>query len=194
MQLLNESGFSIKDMQLIDPGTAEPMQVEFLLDNPGYVPCTLSYKASLQRLGIGVSVRLVDPVQYENRLRQRDFDITIATWPQSLSPGNEQRGFWGTPAADAPGSRNLIGIKNGAIDALIDRIVFARSRAELVAATKALDRVLLWNHYVVPQWATDKLRIARWDRFSRPETMPKYGIDAFPTTWWWDARRAANTA
>jgi microcin C transport system substrate-binding protein len=194
MQLLNESGFSIKDMQLIDPSTAEPMQVEFLLDNPGYVPCTLSYKASLQRLGIGVSVRLVDPVQYENRLRQRDFDITIATWPQSLSPGNEQRGFWGTPAADAPGSRNLIGIKNGAIDALIDRMVFARSRAELVAATKALDRVLLWNHYVVPQWATDKLRIARWDRFSRPETMPKYGVDAFPTTWWWDARRAANTA
>ena len=99
-----------------------------------------------------------------------------------------------SPAADAPGSRNLIGIKNGAIDALIDRMVFARSRAELVAATKALDRVLLWNHYVVPQWTTDKLRIARWDRFSRPETMPKYGIDAFPATWWWDARRAANTA
>jgi microcin C transport system substrate-binding protein len=132
-----------------------------------------------------VSVRLVDPVQYENRLRQWDFDITIATWPQSLSPGNEQRGFWGTPAADAPGSRNLIGIKNGAIDALIDRMVFARSRMELVAATKALDRVLLWNHYVVPQWTTDKLRTARWDRFGRPETMPKYGIDAFPTTWWW---------
>ena len=142
-QLLNESGLRIKDMQLIDPATAEPMQVELLLNNPGYVPCALSYKASLQRLGIGVSVRLVDPVQYENRLRQWDFDIIVATWPESLSPGNEQRGFWGTPAADAPGSRNLIGIKNGAVNALIDRIVFARSRAELVAATRALDRVLL---------------------------------------------------
>jgi microcin C transport system substrate-binding protein len=193
MQLLNESGFIVKDMRLIDPATSEPMQIEFLLNNPGYVPCTLSYKASLQRLGIGVNVRLVDPVQYENRLRQWDFDITIATWPQSLSPGNEQRGFWGTAAADAPGSPNLIGIQNRAVDALIDRIVFARSREEVVAATKALDRVLLWNHYVVPQWTTDKLRTARWDRFSRPETMPKYGVDAFPTTWWWDTRRAANT-
>jgi microcin C transport system substrate-binding protein len=193
-QLLNESGFVIKDMQLIDPATAEPMQIEFLLNNPGYIPCVLSYKASLQRLGINVKVRLVDPVQYENRLRQWDFDIIVAIWPESLSPGNEQRGYWGTPAADVPGSRNLIGIKNEAVDALIDRIVHARSRDELVAATRALDRVLLWNHYVVPQWTTDKLRTARWNRFDRPETMPAYGVAAFPTTWWWDARRAADSA
>jgi microcin C transport system substrate-binding protein len=192
MQLFGESGFSIKDMQLIDPATGEPMQMEFLLENQGFVPCTLSYKASLRRLGIDVTVRLVDPVQYENRLRQWDFDIVVGIWPESLSPGNEQRDFWGSRAADVPGSRNLIGIKNPAIDTLIDRVVFAGSRAELVAATKALDRVLLWNHYVIPQWTTEKMRTARWDRFGRPETMPKYGTAAFPTIWWWDAHRAAK--
>jgi len=136
MRLFNDSGFSINDMQLIDPATAEPMQVEFLLQNPGFVPPVLSYKASLQRLGIGVTVRLVDPVQYENRLRHWDFDIIVAVWPESLSPGNEQRDFWGSSAANIPGSQNLIGIENAAVDVLIDPIVFAKSRAELVAGDK----------------------------------------------------------
>jgi microcin C transport system substrate-binding protein len=110
-----------------------------------------------------------------------------------LSPGNEQRSYWGSEAANVPGSRNLVGIKNPAIDYLIDRIVFAKNRAELVAATKALDRVLLWNFYVVPQWTYGKVRTARWDRFGHPDNMPKYGNSAFPTIWWWDAERAAKT-
>ena len=114
-------------------------------------------------------------------------------WGQSLSPGNEQRGFWGSQAADQPGSRNLVGIKDAAIDALIDRVIFAKDRAELVAATKALDRVLLWNHFVVPQWTYGKQRTVRWDRFGRPETLPQYAAAAFPTIWWWDAERAAKT-
>ena len=114
----------------------------------------LFYKPSLERLGIGVTVRPVDEAQYENRLRSWDFDIITDTWPQSLSPGNEQRGYWGSQAADQSGSHNLIGIKNPAVDALIDQVIFAKSRADLVAATKALDRVLLWNHYVVPQWTS----------------------------------------
>jgi microcin C transport system substrate-binding protein len=109
-----------------------------------------------------------------------------------LSPGNEQRGFWGSAAADQPGSRNIGGIKNPAVDALIDRVIYAKSRAELVAATKALDRVLLWNFYVVPQWTYGKVRTARWDRFGRPENMPKYGRSAFPTVWWWDKEKAAK--
>jgi microcin C transport system substrate-binding protein len=138
-------------------------------------------------------VRTVDDAQFENRLRQWDFDIIIATWPETLSPGNEQRNNWGSQAADQPGSHNLIGIKSMAVDKLIDRVVFAKSRAELVAATRALDRVLLHHNYVVPQWAYGKLRTARWDRFAKPHKLPEYGLTAFPTIWWWDAARAAKT-
>jgi len=139
-----------------------------------------------------VSVRTVDEVQYQNRLRQWDYDMIIASWGESLSPGNEQRIYWGSQAADTPGTRNLIGIKNEAVDVLIDRIVFAKDRAELVAATKALDRVLLWNFYVVPQWTYDKVRTARWDRFGRPEKLPRYNEPDFPGIWWWDSNRATK--
>jgi microcin C transport system substrate-binding protein len=109
-----------------------------------------------------------------------------------LSPGNEQRGFWGSQAADQPGSRNYIGIKDPAIDALIERVIYTKDRDNLVAATKALDRVLLWNQFVVPQWTYGKQRIARWDRFGRPELLPKYGASAFPTVWWYDAEKAVR--
>jgi len=192
MKLLNDAGYVVHDMQLMDPATREPMEVEFLIANPGFEPPILIYKAALERLGIAVTVRLVDPVQYANRLRGWDFDIIVDFWTETLTPGNEQRDYWGSRAADRPGSRNTAGIKNPAVDALIDRIVMAADRAELTAATQALDRVLLWNHYVVPQWSYDKLRTARWDKFGRPELMPKYGISAFPTIWWWDARRVAK--
>ena len=140
-----------------------------------------------------MTVRTVDDAQYANRERNWDFDIVVGNWGESLSPGNEQRGFWGSPAADQPGSRNLVGIKNPAVDTLIDRVIFAKNREELVAATKALDRVLLWNHYVVPQFTYDKVRTARWDRFGRPEKMPTYGRGAFPTIWWWDGDKASKT-
>jgi microcin C transport system substrate-binding protein len=151
------------------------------------------YKPNLERLGITVTMRVVDDAQYENRLRSWDYDIITAVWGQSLSPGNEQRGYWGSPAADMVGSRNYAGIKNPAIDALIDRVIFAKDRAELEAATKAMDRVLLWNHYVVPQWTYGKVRSARWDRFSRPDPLPKYGFSGFPPIWWWDKDKAAKT-
>ncbi len=141
-----------------------------------------------------MAVRSVDDVQYENWLRQWDFDIIVASWTELLSPGNEQREYWGSRAADTAGSQNYVGIKNPAVDALIDRVVFARSRDELVAATRALDRVLLWNHYVVPQWTYGNVRTARWDRFGKPDKMPIYGLAAFPTIWWWDEDRAARIA
>ena len=144
-------------------------------DSPSFERVILFYKPALERLGITVRVRTVDDAQYENRLRSWDYDIIISTWGKSLSPGNEQRDFWGSPAADQAGSRNYVGIKNPAVDALIERVIFAKNRAELVAATRALDRVLLWNHYVVPQWTYGKVRTARWDRFGRPEKMPEYG-------------------
>ena len=119
--------------------------------------------------------------------------MIVGSWRESLSPGNEQREFWGSKSADVVGSRNLIGIKNPAIDKLIDRVVFAKGREELVAATHALDRVLLWNHYVVPQWTYSFVRTVRWDRFSHPDKLPEYGLGAFPTVWWWDAAKAERT-
>jgi microcin C transport system substrate-binding protein len=192
LALFREAGYEIRDTKLIDAKTGEPFSVEFLAEDPATERFVLFYKPSLQRVGMTVNVRVVDSAQYENRLRQWDFDIITASWGESLSPGNEQRGFWSSQAADQPGSRNLIGIKNPAVDALIERVIFSTNREDLVAATRALDRVLLWNFYVVPQWTYGKQRTARWDRFNRPQNMPKYGLSAFPTIWWWDADKAAK--
>ena len=192
LRLLKEAGYEIRDRRLVNAKTNEPFTLEYLIDNPQFERVGLFYKPSLERIGVTMSVRVVDPAQYENRLRQWDFDIMTAAWNESLSPGNEQREYWGSQAADAPGSRNYVGIKDPAIDMLIDRVIFAKYRAELVAATRALDRVLLWNHYVVPQWTYGKQRTARWDRFSRPNILPKYAASGFPIVWWWDAERAAK--
>jgi microcin C transport system substrate-binding protein len=193
LKLFREAGYEIRNTKLVNAKTGEPFSVEFLADDPTFERLVLFYKPSLQRMGVDVNVRVVDTAQYENRLRQWDFDVITASWGESLSPGNEQRGFWGSAAADQPGSRNVVGIKNPAVDKLIDRIIFAKDRDELVAATKALDRVLLWNFYVVPQWSYGKVRSARWDRFSHPDNMPKYGLSAFPGIWWWDEAKAAKT-
>ena len=193
VRLLKEAGYEVRDRRLVELATGRPMSVELLIEQPDFERIMLFYKPSLERIGIEVIVRRVDDAQYENRLRNWDFDIITGSWGQSLSPGNEQRGYWGSQAADQPGSRNLAGIKNPAVDALVDRVVFAKDRDQLVAATKALDRVLLWNHYVVPQWTYGKVRSARWDRFGRPDPLPKYGAAAFPTVWWWDTERAAKT-
>ena len=192
LTLLREAGYEVRNTKLTDTRTNTPVTVEFLVEDPATERFVLFYKPSLERIGIGVSVRMVDAAQYENRLRQWDYDIIVASWAESLSPGNEQRGYWGSQAADIPGSRNLIGIKNPAVDTLINRVVFAKTREELVAATRALDRVLLWNFYVVPQWTYTFQRTARWDRFGHPENMPKYGQAAFPNIWWWDKEKAAK--
>ena len=192
LALFREAGYDIKDTKLVNAKTGEPFRVEFLVDDPSTERFVLFYKPSLDRIGMTVTTRVVDAAQYENRLRQWDYDIIVASWAESLSPGNEQRDFWSSAAADQPGSRNVIGIKNPAVDTLIERVIFAKDRAELVAATKALDRVLLWNYYVVPQWTYGKQRTARWDRLGHPDSMPKYGAAAFPTVWWWDADKAAK--
>jgi microcin C transport system substrate-binding protein len=186
MRLLNEAGFEVRDLMLIDPQTREQFSVEFLIGNETLERVILFFQPALERLGMRVTVRLVDDVQYQNRLRDWDFDIVVAMWQESLTPGNEQWDYWGSRSAGIPGSLNLIGIRNPAVDTLIQRIVFADNRDDLVAATKALDRVLLWNYYVVPQWNFSKLRTARWNRFGRPEQMPKYGLSGFPALWWND--------
>jgi microcin C transport system substrate-binding protein len=190
--LFKDAGYEIREQQLVNSATGEPFTVEFLSNAPIVERVFLFYKPSLERLGITVSVRTVDEAQYVNRLRSWDFDIMTYAWGESLLPGNEQRGYWGSQAADQPGSENVIGIKNPAVDALIEHVVYAKHEADLVAATKALDRVLLWNHYVVPQWAHNKMRTARWDRFGRPQALPKYGMSAFPALWWMDAEKVAK--
>ncbi|HKG76048.1 MAG TPA: extracellular solute-binding protein [Beijerinckiaceae bacterium] len=193
LRLLQEAGFDLKGRQLVSKANGEPLTVEFLGFDPSLERYVLPYKQALERIGVGVSLRLVDPAQYQNRLRSFDFDITTTVWPQSLSPGNEQRDFWGSAAADRPGSRNLAGIKDPGVDTLIERVIFAKDRSELVAATRALDRVLLAHNYVVPQWTSRMTRTARWNRFGRPEKLPEYGGPGFPTIWWYDAALAAKT-
>jgi microcin C transport system substrate-binding protein len=191
-RLLKEAGWEIKGGKRVN-AKGEPLTVEFLGEDPTFERFVLFYKPALERLGIGVSLRIVDDAQYENRLRSFDFDAVTKVWGQSLSPGNEQRDYWGSQAADRPGSQNLAGIKDPGVDALIDRVIFAKDRDELVAATHALDRVLLAHDYVVPQWSYPFTRTARWNRFGRPATLPAYGEPAFPAVWWWDAALAAKT-
>jgi microcin C transport system substrate-binding protein len=192
LRLLKEAGYEVRDRKLVDAKNGAQFSLELLGEDPSFERVMLFFKPSLERLGIAVSVRTIDPTQYENRLRSWDFDVVVSSWPESLSPGNEQREYWGSQAADMAGSRNIIGIKNPAIDKLIERVIFTKDREDLVAATKALDRVLLWNHYVVPQWNYPKVRTARWDRFGRPSELPKYGLSGFPALWWYDADKAAR--
>ena len=194
-RLLREAGYEIRNQKLVYAKTGEPMTVEFLdrTSDPNAERALLFYKPSLERLGITVMIRNVDDAQYENRTRSWDFDIISQLWLESLSPGNEQREFWGSKSADQVGSQNVVGIKNPAVDKLVDRVIFAKSREELVATTRALDRVLLWSNYVVPQWNYPKDRTARWDRFSHPDKLPEYGLSGFPEVWWWDAAKAAKT-
>ena len=189
-RLLKEAGFEVRERKLVD-AAGKPVTVEILVQDPSAERIALFYKPSLERIGVTASIRVVDDAQYQNRLRSFDFDMIIDQWGESLSPGNEQREYWGSQTADVPGSRNTIGIKNPAIDALIDRVIFAKDRSELVAATRALDRVLLWNFYVVPQFTYGFSRYARWDRFSHAE-LPKYARSGLPSLWWFDAEKAAR--
>ena len=195
-RLLGEAGWEIRGRKLTHTATGEIMSVEFLLVSPSFERVVLPYKQNLEKLGIDVTVRVVDPAQYQTRLDTFDFDITVGNFGQSLSPGNEQRDYWGSAAADREGSRNIIGIKNPAVDALIETIIFAPDRASLVAASRALDRVLVWNHYLVPHWWSP-LRTARWDRYGLPDTLPAFAAaGGFPDIWWHDpaGKAAGGTA
>ena len=191
MRLLKEANYAIKDGKLVDPA-GKPITAEILVQDPSSERISLFYKPSLERIGVTTSIRTVDDAQYENRLRNFDFDIIVDVWPESLSPGNEQREYWGSQTADQPGSKNTMGIKNPAVDALIDKVIFAKDRQGLVAATHALDRVLLWNFYLVPQFTYGFSRYAIWDRFSYADPLPKYARSGLPSLWWFDADKAAR--
>lgn len=184
-ELLDEAGYVIKAGKRIDPKSGQPMVFELLLNDPAFERIGGPFAKSLTRLGIECRLRLVDSSQYVDRIRNFDFDVVVQTFGQSLSPGNEQREFWGSKAADEPASRNIIGIKSKAIDALIEHVVAAKDRAALITATHALDRALLAGHYVIPNWHIRAFRVAYWDIFSRPKISPKYGL-GFVDTWWID--------
>lgn len=187
-RLLEEAGYRLEGNTRLRPdGT--PFTIEILLDGPTIQPVAENLVTNLGRLGIVVTIRSVDSSQFEERLNNRDFDMVYQAWGQTLSPGNEQRDFWGSVAADTPNSRNYSGIKDPAIDALIDKVVFADDRETLIAATKALDRVLLVKNLVLPSYAAIDERVARWDRFGHPETLPAFSV-GFPTVWWWDEAKA----
>ena len=186
-QLLAEAGWKPQNGVLTN-AKGEQLAVEILIVQPDFERVVLPFKTNLERLGVRVSVRIVDTSQYQRRTDTFDYDIIVDSFPQSNSPGNEQRNFWGSAAADTHGSMNSIGIKNPAIDKLIDKIIYAADREELVAATRALDRVLLWNYYVIPQWHSPFDRIAVWDMFGRPDKLPEQS-PSFMRVWWLDAEK-----
>jgi len=191
LELLEEAGYRLDGNRLVD-ANGEQLSFEILLNGPTIEVVAIPWQTNLERIGIAATVRTVDSPQWVNRVRSRDFDVIYTGWLQSLSPGNEQRAFWGSEAAGEDNSSNYAGIADPGVDALIDKVIFAEDRDELVAATHALDRVLMANHFVVPSYTLRKARIARWDRFSHPDELPEYAI-GFPTIWWWDEEKAART-
>ena len=187
-ELLKEAGWTVQGGRLVN-AQGQPFDFEILLSSPDFERIAQPFARALERLGIAARIRTVDPAQYETRMESYDYDMTVEVFGQSLSPGNEQRDFWGSASADIPGGRNTIGIKDPVVDELVNLVIAAPSRESLVARTRALDRVLLWGHYIIPHWHIRSFRVAFWDMFGRPAEFPKYGF-AFDA-WWVDQQKQA---
>jgi microcin C transport system substrate-binding protein len=187
-RLLDEVGWKVTQAgtkSIRKNAKGETLAIEFLLDSPLFERIALPYSQELEALGVVVTIRTIDPAQYERRTEDYDYDVVSGIWGQSLSPGNEQRNYWGSEAADKKGGRNAAGIKNKAIDALIDKLIFAEGRDAQIIAARALDRAVMHNHYMIPMWFSDADRIAYWNRFGRPDKVPDHSI-GFSSTWWAD--------
>ena len=187
--LLEQAGWKVENGKRVKDG--KPFAFEILLDDPAFERIVQPFAQNLQRIGIDVSVRmLIDASQYESRVEDFDFDMLVSGWGQSLSPGNEQREFWGSQAADLKGSRNYVGIKDPVIDTLVEQLINAPTRHDLILHCRALDRVLQWNYFVVPNWHLAADRLVYWDKFSKPDKRPDppYGIGS--SGWWIDPERA----
>ena len=180
-KLLKNAGWKLKDGKL-ENSKGESFEFEILLVSPAFERIVLPFIDNLEKLGIKASLRTIDSSQYQKRIENFDFDMVVFTFSQSLSPGNEQRNFWGSDAADTNGSRNIIGIKNDVVDILIEKLINAKDRDDLIIICKALDRVLLWNYYVIPQWHISDYRVLYWDMFDQPKQKPKYSLGF--DTWW----------
>ena len=189
LKLLKEAGWVFRNRKLVNGKTGKPFSFEILLHQPTWERISLPFAKNLERLGIDARVRTVDAAQYQKRVEGFDYDMVVDVFPQSLSPGNEQRDFWSSAAGDEMGSRNTIGIKDPTADALIDLVISAHDRESLMYRTRALDRVLLWGHYLIPHWHIRSFRVAYWDIFDRPEVTPKYSLGF--DTWWVDPKKEA---
>ena len=189
-RLLDEAGCKMKDRVRVCPN-GEVLEIEFLIYEGTFERVIAPYIKNLQAIGVPASIRRVDSAQYQRRVKAFDFDVVTSRFVMRLTPGNEMRNYWASENANVEGSVNLAGIKDPVVDALLDKVVEAKSREELVAATRAIDRVLRAGHYWVPQWYKASHHIAYWDKFSGPETKPKYSRGA-PDTWWYDAEKAAK--
>ena len=184
-KLLSEAGWAVNDGALTNSEGTQ-MTIEFLLVSPAFERVVAPLVQNLSRLGIDGKIRTVDTAQYQNRLDEFDFDVIVIARGQSLSPGNEQRGYWTSEYADMPGSQNFSGIRNPVVDSLVEAVISAPDRETLVQNTRALDRVLLWGHYVIPHWHIRSFRMVYWNIFGKPLIAPKYGTP-FPNTWWYDS-------
>jgi microcin C transport system substrate-binding protein len=183
-RLLKAAGWTFKGGKLVNAETGQPFTFQILLGSPTWERIALPFTRNLKRLGIEAKVRTVETAQYQKRTDEFDFEMIVDVFGQSLSPGNEQRDFWGSAVAGLPGSRNTIGVKDAAIDRLVELVISAPDRQSLIYRTRALDRVLLWGHYVIPHWHIQSFRVAHWDKFGRPKINPKYGL-CFDC-WWVD--------
>jgi microcin C transport system substrate-binding protein len=181
--LFKEAGYELKGNRMVNSKTGQPMSFEILLSNSSFERSVMPFANNLKKIGIEARLRTVDASQYTNRVRSFDYDMIWSIWGETMNPGNEQMDYWGSQAATQQGSRNYAGISNPAIDALIKMIIFAPNRDEQVAAIKAMDRVLLANHYVVPLFYSNNSRLAYWDRMAHPAELPEYSI-GFPEVWW----------
>ncbi|USE39493.1 extracellular solute-binding protein [Endozoicomonas sp. SCSIO W0465] len=191
LTLLKKAGWRLENNKLVDK-RGQPLEVELLLAQPSLERVALLFKKNLEQMGIELNIRTVDISQYINRIRDFDYDMIVAGYGQSASPGNEQTGFWGSKAADTKGSRNYMGIKDPVVDAMIDHVINADSREELTTAVKALDRVLLWGEYMIPQWYYPYDRIAHSNKLARPKSEPLYSTDIY--SWWIDSQPDATKA
>jgi microcin C transport system substrate-binding protein len=192
LAMLAEAGWVVKDGVLVEAKTGRPMTPEILLvGGEAFERLALPFVQNLRRLGINARIRPIDAAQFQYRVDHLDFDMIVGNWPQSLSPGNEQVDNWSSAAADVPGTRNLAGVRDPVVDKLVDSLIAAPTRRDLIARTRALDRVLLWGHYVIPHWHIQAFRVAYWDKFSRPAISPKYAL-GFADTWWVDPAKAAR--
>ena len=179
--MLLDAGYTIRNSQLYTP-SGKAVKFEILLGSALFERVVLPFTRNLKTLGIEANVRTVDSNQYLERVRKFDYDMIVATFPQSSSPGNEQRDFWSSEAAARPDSRNLVGISNPVIDELVELIIQADSREELIVRCRALDRVLQWGHYVIPNWHIDRYRLAYRNTLAHPENFPAYGLSL---DFWW---------
>lgn len=181
-RLLQQAGWVFKSGKLINAQTGKQLSIEMLLYSPAFERVVSPFIRNLERLGIKANIRLIDVSQYISRLRSYDFDIVVSGFGQSSSPGNEQRDFWHSSGANTEGSRNLIGVSDPAIDYLVEQLIQSPNREQLVLRTRALDRVLQWNHFVIPQYHINKYRVAYWDKFAMPSIRPKYSLGF--ENWW----------